>query len=61
MFNQYPWSNVSRNGSLFALQHNSADFKTVSLLYGSLNGGSPTTFASVSDGTQLQIVGWTTM
>lgn len=61
LFTQDPWSNVSRDGTLFALQHNSANYKTQSLLLGSLNGGTPTTFASISDGTQLSIVGWTTM
>lgn len=61
MFTQDPWSNVSRDGKLFALQQNSANGKTQSLLFGSLNGGTPTTFASISDGTQLAIAGWTTM
>ncbi|HJT58615.1 MAG TPA: hypothetical protein VJ761_19055 [Ktedonobacteraceae bacterium] len=60
-FTQDPWSNVSRDGNLFALQHNSSNGKTQSLLFGSLNGGTPTTFASISDGTQLSIAGWTTM
>jgi hypothetical protein len=60
-YTQYPWSNVSRDGSMFALQHNSANGQTQSLLFGSINGGSSTTFASISDGTQLSIVGWTTM
>ena len=59
-YSQYPWSNVSRDSALYALQHNSGN-NTVSLLYGSLNGGAPTTFASLSDGTQLSVVGWTTM
>jgi eukaryotic-like serine/threonine-protein kinase len=60
-FTQYPWSNVSRDGSLFAVQQNTANGQTQSLLFGSLSGGTPTTFASISDGTQLSIVGWTTM
>lgn len=60
-YSQYPWSNVSRDSGMYALQHNSSDGKTVSLLFGSLNGGSTTTFASISDGTQLSIIGWTTM
>jgi hypothetical protein len=59
-FTQYPWSNVSRDGSLFAAQQNSANGQTQSLLYGSMNGGTTTTFASIS-GTQLFIVGWTTI
>jgi hypothetical protein len=60
-FTQYPWSNVSRDGSMFAIQQNTANGQTQSLLYGSLSGGSSTTFASISGGTQLSIVGWTTM
>ncbi|HKV59276.1 MAG TPA: hypothetical protein VJO32_13380 [Ktedonobacteraceae bacterium] len=59
-YNQYPWSNVSRDGGMYALQQNGGN-SNVSLLYGSLNGGNPTTFASIADGTQLSIVGWTTM
>ena len=59
-YSQYPWSNLSRDGSLFALQHNSSNGQTQSLLLGSMNGGMPTTFASIS-GTQLSIVGWTTV
>ncbi len=58
-YSQYPWSNVSRDGSDYALQVNSGNTST--LLYGSLNGGSTFTFASISDGTFLTIVGWTTM
>ena len=38
-----------------------ANGQTQSLLFGSLSGGTSTTFASISDGTQLSIVGWTTM
>ena len=60
-YSQYPWSNISRDGSDYALQVNSGSGNTFSLLYGSLNGGSTFTFASISDGTFLTIVGWTTM
>ena len=60
-FTQYPWSNVSRDGSMFAIQQNTANGQTQSLLFGSLSGGSSTTFASISGGTQLSIVGWTIM
>ena len=60
LYTQYPWSNVSRDGGLVALQHNTANGQTESLLFVSINGGTPTTFASIS-GTQLAIVGWTTM
>ncbi len=41
-------------------QHNSSNGQTQSLLLGSMNGGMPTTFASIS-GTQSSIVGWTTV
>jgi len=60
-FTQYPWSNVSRDGSMFAIQQNTANGKTQSLLFGSISGGTPTTFASISGETQLSIVGWTTI
>ena len=60
-FTQYPWSNVSRDGSMFAIQQNSANGQTQSLLFGSMSGGTSTTFASIDGGTQLSIVGWTTM
>ena len=62
---QYPWSNVSRDGTLYAVEQQtpqkSGNPGTALLLFGSLSGGTPTTFASTSDGTGLSIVGWTTM
>ncbi|MEO8971905.1 MAG: hypothetical protein ABI406_09960 [Ktedonobacteraceae bacterium] len=58
-YSQYPWSNISRDGSDYVLQGKSGN--TYSLLYGSLSGGSTFTFASISDGTFLTTVGWTTM
>ena len=62
---QYPWSNVSRDGTLFAVAQqtlqNSGNRGPTTLLFGSLNGGTPTSFASASGGTELSIVGWTTM
>lgn len=60
-FTQYPWSNVSRDGSLYALFHSSADGKTLTLYYGSMNGGTPTIIASNSSATSLAVVGWTTV
>jgi len=60
-FTQYPWSNVSRDGSMYALQSNNSTSHISALFFGSLNGGSPTTYASISDGTMLYTVGWTTM
>jgi eukaryotic-like serine/threonine-protein kinase len=62
---QYPWSNVSRDGNLYAVEQQTAQKSgnpgTAILLFGSLSGGTPPTFAQASDGTGLSIVGWTTM
>ncbi len=63
---QYPWSNFSRNGSMYTMrvasfQNNSASF---SLYFGSLSGGTPTMFATLSqpgEGYEFEVVGWTTM
>ena len=64
-FSQNPWSNVSRDGSMYAfetaLPNPGAGTTTYSLSYGSLKGGAVQTFASIGDGTQLAIIGWTTM
>ncbi|HET8844179.1 MAG TPA: hypothetical protein VFN35_22115 [Ktedonobacteraceae bacterium] len=59
LYTQYPWSNLSRNGELYILSQTAGN--TSSLLIGSLTGGTPLAFASISDGTQLNIAGWTTM
>src|SRR5207249_2766731 len=61
-FSQFPWSNVSRDGSKYALGIITANPPNVTytLEYGSLNGGTPFVFASITN-VQLSIVGWTTM
>jgi hypothetical protein len=51
----YPWSNVSRDGTMYALNVYHAQTEGGSLLVGSLRGGSPT---SIAAGT---LVGWTTL
>jgi hypothetical protein len=57
-----PWSDVSRNGSMYTLQVlGNGKPPSSSLLFGSLSGGAPTTFASFTDGSQLNVVGWTNM
>src|SRR5579883_647648 len=63
LYSQYFWSNVSRDLTLYAAENISAQGQRTSytLFYGSLNGGSPNQFASISDGTALEIVGWTTL
>lgn len=66
-FSQSPWSNVSRDGSLFALQAIQAgvDTHTSSLQYGAFSDGVLHTFASafvglVSPGSDVYLAGWTT-
>ena len=62
-FSQYPWSNVSRDDTMYALQVINTQGKTpaFALRVGSLNGGPITTFASSADGSDLSVAGWTTM
>jgi hypothetical protein len=57
---QLPWSNLSRDTRLYALQTFN-DSHVFTLEYGSLSGGAPTVFASLGDGTDMEIVGWTFM
>ncbi len=66
-FTQYPWSNFSRDGKLYAARL--ARFQgnvppAYSLVTGSVNGGSQTTFATIphpGEGAVLEVVGWTSM
>ena len=60
-FSQFPWSNVSRDGSMYVMQSYNSSSHISAMFFGPLNGGSPTTFASISDGTILNTVGWTTI
>ena len=60
-FSQNPWSNVSRDGSMYAFQTMTNGYPaTFTLAYGQLNGGAPQTLASIT-GTRLDLIGWTTM
>ena len=61
---QFPWSNVSRDASTCAalqISNLSSQQPTYAIIITSLNSGTPTTIASISDGTTLNIAGWTTM
>ena len=58
-YTQCSWSNVSRDGKMYALAVPGKG--TDSLAFGSLNGGPPTILAQSSAGTASSIVGWTTM
>ncbi len=62
-FSQYAWSNVSRDGNLYALQYYNPHTNEYRLYDGQLHNpnAQPEQFASINDGTTLQIAGWTTM
>jgi hypothetical protein len=60
-FSQNPWSNVSRDGSMYAFQTMTNGYPaTFTLAFGKFSGGAPQTLASIS-GTRLDLIGWTTM
>ena len=66
LYSQYPWANVSRSdGVLYALQVSSLGNGTTPptfLEYGSINGGSMKSFATVNEFSgSLAVAGWTTM
>ena len=58
---QEPWSNISRDNSLYVLQVNQfvGLVEKHSLYVGSLLDGSAKVFATIADGSQLGMVGWT--
>lgn len=62
---QYSWSNVSRDGTRYALLtgHPGGGNTAYTLLYGNLIGGTPLAFASAPNGNDLmpEIAGWTTL
>lgn len=60
-FTQYVWSNVSRDGTLYALQEHDPKTNTYNMYYGSLSGGAPFQFAGINDGTELLLAGWTSL
>src|SRR5262249_39592452 len=60
-FSQNPWSNVSRDGSMYAFQAMTNSYPTnYTLAFRPLSGGAPQTLASIT-GTHLDLIGWTTM
>lgn len=61
-FELTPWSDVSRDGSMYSLQApGNSKPPSSSLLFGKVSGGAPVPFASFSDGSQLNVAGWTRM
>lgn len=61
-FSQNPWSNVSRDGSVYAFETVSSGYPaTYTLSYAPLSGGPAQSFATIADGSQLAVVGWTSM
>ena len=61
-YNQYAWSNVSRNGRLYSYQLESNDSTTIShqLFIAPLSGGKPQIIAVVKRGS-VSLAGWTMM
>ncbi len=59
VFTQFPWSNVSRDGSMYTLQTYNQSNTLQTLVFGSMKGGKPTQFAYTYRGS-VDIVGWTT-
>lgn len=63
-FSQYPWSNISTDGTLYAVQVTDLVSKTpkTTLFFGPVSGGNPTSFAfaNTNAGT-VEVAGWTTM
>ncbi len=59
-FTQYAWSNVSPDGKMYALQSYDQNTHTYGMAFGMLDGSSFNAFASIADGTQLQLAGWAT-
>ncbi|GAC1568819.1 MAG: hypothetical protein NVS3B14_19700 [Ktedonobacteraceae bacterium] len=59
---QFPWSNVSRDGSAYALQEVDSSTQTQSIVIASLKGGKPTTIATTNPGSSsVSLAGWTKM
>jgi hypothetical protein len=59
---QFPWSNVSRDGTTYALQQGAAIPGQSVILMGALSGGSPTVIASTAGSlSTASLAGWTTM
>jgi len=59
-FNQYPWSNVSRDSTFYSIMVINTNGPN-RLLFGAMNGGAPVTFASGNGEKDFYVVGWTTM
>lgn len=63
-YTQYIWSTVSPDGKSYAVQlskNTSSSSRTIALLIGSMNGGSPITIATQPYTDQVPLVGWTSM
>ena len=62
LFTQYPWSNVSFDGSIYALQVTNMRSKDpiTTLVFGELNGGKTTAFAFAHTNSGIvEVAGWT--
>ena len=63
-YTQYPWSNVSFDGTMYTLQvtNTSGNDPITNLYYGLLSGGQPTSFAFAHVNSEMvEVAGWTLM
>ena len=59
---QFPWSNISRDGSNYAVQSINSSASQQSILLGTLSGGNATAIATTNSGeSTVSLAGWTTM
>lgn len=54
-----PWSNISRDGTMYVLHTTSNEGQGDKLYYGVLGGGIPAQFANIAEGGTLEMIGWT--
>jgi hypothetical protein len=59
LYSYLPGANISRDGSMYALRSYDLTNSVDTLLVGSMNGGTPTTFATSTQGGAFALVGWT--
>nr|BBH90881.1 hypothetical protein KTC_56320 [Thermosporothrix sp. COM3] len=57
-FTQYTWSNLSRDGTFYAIQEHDPNSTNYKMYFGRLDGTDLDYFADISDGTELKMGGW---
>ena len=60
VFTQFPWSNLSRDNTMYAFQTFNQDTQFQTMFIAPLKGGAPFQFSFTPRGS-IDLVGWTTM